>query len=80
MPRSMIAASSSGSMLPPAQHQPDLAAAEALRVLEQRRQPRRAGAFDQGLLDLQQHHDSLLDIAFVDQDQVVDVPLDDLPG
>ncbi len=63
-----------------AQHQADLAAAEALRVLQQRRQPGGARALDQGLLDLQQHHDGLLDVAFVDQHQVVDVLLDDLLG
>jgi hypothetical protein len=40
--------------------------------------PGGAGAFDHGLLDLQQHHDGLLDVAFVDQHQVVDALGDQL--
>jgi hypothetical protein len=56
-----------------AQHQPDGAAGEARLVLHQRRQPGRAGAFDQRLLDLQQHHDGCLDVALVDQHHVVQV-------
>ena len=55
-----------------AQHQADLAAGVARRVLEQRRQPGGAGAFDHRLLDLQQHQHGLLDVAFVDEHEVVD--------
>ena len=64
----------------PAQHQPHLLAGKARGVLQQGRQARSAGAFDQGLFDLQQHHDGLLDVAFVDQHQVVHVLADQLAG
>ena len=55
-----------------AEHQPDLLALEALRVPQQRGQPGGAGAFDHRLLDLEQHQDRLLDVALVDQQEVVD--------
>src|SRR5207237_567041 len=58
-------------------HQAHLAALEALGVLQQRRQAGRTRALDQRLLDLEQHHDGLLDVALVDQEQVVHVLLDD---
>ena len=55
-----------------AQHQPDLASGESAGGAEQRRQPRRARAFDDRFLDLEQHHDRLLEIALADQHDVVD--------
>ena len=72
MPRSMMSASISGSMLPPHSTRPTLRPAKALAVPQQRGQAGCAGAFDDGLLDLQQQHDRLLDVALVDQHDVVD--------
>ena len=70
MPRSMMSASISGSMLPPREHQADALAAKPLAVAQHGGEPRRARAFDHRLLDLQQHHDRLLDVAFVHQQDV----------
>ena len=73
MPRSMIAASSSGSMLPPESTRPTFLPAKRAGCRSSAASAGRAGAFDQRLLDLEQHQHRLLDVAFVDQQQVVDV-------
>src|SRR6186713_3232429 len=65
MPRSMISASTNGSMLPPQRTRPTFFPAK------------RAGAFDDRLFDLEQHQDRLLDVIFGDQDDVVDEGADD---
>ena len=60
-----------------AQDDADFLAGEARRLLHQRRQAGRAGAFDDGLLDFEQQQDSLLDVALGDQHDVVDSARDD---
>ena len=50
-----------------AQHQADFFTGKAGRVFKQRRQACRARAFNQGFLNLQQHHHGLLNIAFIHQ-------------
>ena len=60
-----------------AEDEADLLAGEARRLLHQRREADRAGAFDDRLLDLEQHQDRLLDVVLGDQDDVVDEGADD---
>ena len=45
----------------------DLLPGEALRVAEHRRKPRRAGAFDDALLDRDEHGHGALELALLDQ-------------
>ena len=68
----MISASTSGSMLPPHSTSPTLRPAKRSRSFITRREADRAGAFDHGLLDLEQHQDRLLDVVLADQHDVVD--------
>ena len=79
MPRSTISASISGSMLPPHSTRPTWRPAVALRVAQQGGEARRARALDDRLLDLQEHHDGLLDVALVHEHDVGDEARDDLP-
>ena len=72
MPRSMISASSSGSMLPPDSTSPTLRPAKRVRLFQQGREPGRARALGDRLLDLEQQQDRLLDVALVDQHHLVD--------
>ena len=59
-------------MLPPVSDQPDFAPRETLRIVQERGEPRRGRAFGHRFLDFEQHHDRLLDIAFLDEEHVVD--------
>ena len=47
-------------------------------MVQERCQAGRAGTLDQGFLDLEQHHDGLLDVALVDQQEVIHQTGDDL--
>ena len=61
-----------------AQDETHLAAAEPLGLAQQRGEARRARALDHRLLDLEQHHDGLLDVALVHEEHVRHEARDDL--
>jgi hypothetical protein len=67
-----------GIDVPAAEHEADFPAPEAARLREQRRERRGAGALDHRLLDLEEHHDRLLDLAFLDEEHLGHEPRDDL--
>ena len=60
-----------------AQDEGDPLAREALAVAQQRRERRGARAFDDRLFDLEEHHDRLLDVALVHEENFLHVALDD---
>ena len=67
-------------MLPPHEHEADAPAREAPGMLQQRREPRRAGAFGHRLLDLEQRHAPRLDGLLLHDQHVVDQLADDRQG
>ena len=71
MPRSITAASNSGSMFPPDSTSPTRLPRNGSRVAQHRRQRRRARPLDHGLLHLQQQQHRLLQIPFVHQHHVL---------
>ena len=79
MPRSMISASISGSMLPPHRTRPTLRPRKRSGCAQDGREARRARALHHRLLDLEQHHDRLLDVALVHEQHVGHRARDDLP-
>ena len=64
-------------MLPPPSTRPTFLPANRVAVAKQRRERRRARALDHRLLDLEQHHDRLLDVALVHEEDLAHVLLDD---
>ena len=60
------------------EHDHHVAVAEALRELDERGEPGRARAFDDGLLDLRRQRDRGLDVLLADDEQIVDERADDL--
>jgi len=78
MPRSMMSASMSGSMFSTAEYDAGFLSGKPAAVAQQARQPGCAGAFDDGLFDFQQQQHRLFDITLVDEDDVLDLPADDI--